>query len=134
MNNKPQCCLLLEDDPEDQEMFMYALHSISSEAGCYAVTNGIEAIDVLEKGDLAPNYIFSDINMPMMDGIEFLRRIKKIKKFENIPVVFYTGDYSETTIEKVKALGATAIFSKTRIDILEQILRKLLIENSCKAL
>jgi CheY-like chemotaxis protein len=123
MNSKP-CCLLVEDDPEDQEFFLDALHSASSDAGCYAVSNGEEALFTLLQDDFEPDYIFTDINMPRMDGLEFLRILKGLEKFRDIPVIVYTSDYSEDQIKKVKALGAIAIYSKTRWSALKEILKK----------
>ena len=62
MNSKVKYCLLVEDDPEDQEFFIDALHSISSTTGCYAVLNGEEALLTLAQEQFTPDYIFTDIN------------------------------------------------------------------------
>ena len=106
MSSKTKCCLLVEDDPEDQEFFIDALHSISSTTGCYAVANGEEALVTLAQEQFTPDYIFTDINMPRMGGLEFLKNLKRIEKFRNIPVIIYSSEYSEVQIQKVKSLGA----------------------------
>ena len=124
MSSKTKCCLLVEDDPEDQEFFIDALHSVSSTTGCYAVTNGEEALFTLAQERFNPDYIFTDINMPRMDGLEFLEKLKGIEKFRNIPVIIYSSKYSEVQLQKVKTLGASAIFSKTRMGALKEILKK----------
>lgn len=127
MNSKTQYCLLLEDDPDDQEIFLEAIHDVSSRTACYAVSNGIEGLEVLEKGDVTPDFIFSDLNMPHLDGFEFLKRVRTMERFRRTPFIFYTGDFSEQTIEKARKLGATAIFSKTRMGMLKDILKKYLV-------
>ena len=124
MNMKAKCCLLVEDDPEDQEFFIDALHSISSTTGCFAVTNGEEALFTLAQEHFSPDYIFTDIKMPRMDGLEFLKIVKGIEKFQNIPVIIYSSQYSEVQMQKVKTLGATAIYSKTTMGVIKDILKK----------
>lgn len=117
-------CLLVEDDPEDQEIFVDALHHISSSTGCYAVANGEEALFTLTQEDFLPDCIFTDLNMPGMDGFEFIKKLRSIEKFKDIPVVIYTSYYSEEEIKKAKALGVTAIYSKSRVSVLKNILRR----------
>ena len=124
MSSKAKCCLLVEDDPEDQEIFIDALNSISSTTGCYAVANGEEALFTLAQEQFTPDYIFTDINMPRMDGLEFLKKLKGIEKFRSIPVIVYSSEYSEAQIQKVKGLGASAIYSKARMAVLKEILKK----------
>jgi CheY-like chemotaxis protein len=124
MMKKEKCCLLVEDDREDQDFFLDALHSVSSSTGCYTVSNGEEALVMLLQKDCAPDYIFTDLNMPRMDGLEFLRNLRAIEQFKSIPVIVYSSDYSEEQIRKAQALGAVAFYSKTRMDVLKEILRK----------
>jgi CheY-like chemotaxis protein len=125
-----KCCLLVEDDPEDQEFFIDVLHSISTTAGCYAVANGEDALFTLLNEDFRPDYIFTDLNMPRMGGLEFIKILKGIEKFKTIPVIVYSSDYSEEQIQKVKALGASAIYSKTRMGALKGILNKYFADSS----
>lgn len=128
MNSRAKYCLLVEDDPEDQDIFIDALHSISSTAGCYAVANGEEALLTLTQEQFTPDYIFTDLDMPRMGGLEFLKRLKKLEKFQNIPVIIYSGGWSEVQIQKIKKLGAKAIYAKTRMDILQEILKRYFLE------
>ena len=121
---KEKCCLLVEDDREDQEFFLDALHTVSSSTGCYAVGNGEEALLTLLQKGCEPDYIFTDLNMPRMDGIEFLRNLRAIERFRSIPVIVYSSDYSEEQIRKAQALGAIAFYSKTGMDVLKEILKK----------
>lgn len=122
-------CLLVEDDPEDQEIFMDALHHVSPTTGCYAVSNGEEALFTLMQEAFLPDYIFTDLNMPRMDGFEFLKILRDIKKFRDIPVIIYSSYYSEEHIQKAKAFGVTAVYSKSRVSVLKDILRRHFSEN-----
>ena len=127
---KEKYCLLVEDDPEDQELFMDALHNISSNSGCYAVSNGEEALFTLLQENFKPDYIFTDLNMPRMNGFEFLKILKGIEKFRSIPVIVFSSDCSDEQVQKAKQLGACAIYSKTRPGVLPVILKKYLVDVS----
>jgi CheY-like chemotaxis protein len=122
--NRGMCCLLVEDDPDDQEFFIDALHSISSTTGCYAVSSGEEALFTLTHEGFFPDYIFTDLSMPKMSGFEFLRNLRSIEKFREVPVIIYTAGFSEEHIQKAKALDVTAIYSKSRMCVLKDILKK----------
>jgi CheY-like chemotaxis protein len=124
ISEKEKSCLLIESDPEDQEIFLDALHSVTYDCGCYAVSNGEEALFTLVEEDFIPDYIFTEISMPRMDGFEFMKILKRIEKFRNVPVIVYTSEFSEDTIQKAEALGAIAVFSKTRVSALKDILRR----------
>jgi two-component system chemotaxis response regulator CheV len=105
-------------------LFIDALHSISPTVGCYAVSNGEEALFALLHEDLKPDYIITDLNMPRMNGLEFLKRLRQVEKFQSIPVIMFSSHYSEDAIAIVKQLGVTAFYSKTRFGMLAEILKK----------
>ena len=62
--------------------------------------------------------------MPRMNGIEFLRELKSLMEFRDIPVIVYSSTYSEDQVQKVIRLGAQAFYSKARFKVLPEILRK----------
>jgi CheY-like chemotaxis protein len=72
--------------------------------------NGMEGLKCLEanKYDL----IFSDIEMPTMNGFEFLKRVKRNPFYKNIPVVVLTTSSDAETINKAKELGASCHITK----------------------
>lgn len=120
-------CLLIENDPEDQEFFMETLYNMFPHIGCYAVSNGEQALHVMLNDELQPDFIFTDLNMPKMGGLEFLQSLKRIESFNHIPVIVYTDDWSDEHIHAAKTLGAVGIYSKTRKSALAEILKKYLI-------
>ncbi|MBT1706173.1 response regulator [Chryseosolibacter indicus] len=126
MASKTKSCLLIESDPEDQEFFLNTISDVASDVGCYAVSDGEEALFTLFKEDFKPDYIFTALTMPRMNGLEFIKVLKGIEKFRHIPVIVYTFAYSEDHIHKVTKLGATAIYSKARMGVLKDILKKYL--------
>jgi DNA-binding response OmpR family regulator len=64
-------------------------------------TNGMDAFAWLEQGNI-PDLIISDINMPEMDGEEFIKQLKNSGFFSNIPIIMLSS--TEETGEKVKFL------------------------------
>jgi CheY-like chemotaxis protein len=76
---------------------------------------GEEALSVLLQGDIISDLIFSELDMPKMNGFQILDKLKSIEQFRTIPIIIYTADYSESQIQKAKAHGGAAIYSKTRV-------------------
>ena len=100
-------CLLIDDDQDDQEIFSMALEDINSSIQCIMVSSGIAALEKLNaKKPLIPDYIFIDVNMPKMNGIECLREIQKLEHLKDAEVFMYSTSSDERMIEKSKALGA----------------------------
>lgn len=124
MVNKFKTCLLVEDDPEDRDFFVKTLLNVSSKTGCYSVSNGEEALAALMEDGVIPDYIFTDIQMPRMNGLEFLKTIKDHRELKDIPVIVYSSSYCDEQVQKVKNLGAVAFYSKARFNVLPEILRK----------
>jgi len=100
-------CLLIDDDQDDQEIFSMALEDINSSIQCIMASNGIAALEKLNaKKPLIPDYIFIDVNMPKMNGIECLREIQKLEHLKDAEVFMYSTSSDEQMMEKSKALGA----------------------------
>ena len=72
--------------------------------------NGIEALAAVNEG--AFDLILSDINMPAMDGIEFLRQLITIESAKETPVVMVTTEGSESRIVEAISIGARGYIRK----------------------
>jgi two-component system, chemotaxis family, chemotaxis protein CheY len=72
--------------------------------------NGAEGLEVLRSTSI--DLILSDINMPSMDGLEFLRQIKCQKLAEGVPVVMITTESSEEHVKQAIAAGARGYIRK----------------------
>lgn len=87
--------LQIDDDADDCEFFEQALRTIS-DADYTAIENPIEGLRRLRSGEITPDIIFMDINMPGMSGFQLLAEFKKSKKISKIPVIlFSTSDFYE---------------------------------------
>jgi CheY-like chemotaxis protein len=105
-------CLLIDDDVDDQEIFMLALTQIGDQFNCLAVNNGYEALQQLKKQSILPDYIFLDLNMPRMNGKECLKELKKNDRLTNIPVIIYSTSSSLNDINDTRRLGAADFITK----------------------
>lgn len=72
--------------------------------------NGKEALAILE--DAWVDVILSDINMPEMNGIEFLKRLKGEEVYRNIPVIVITTEASQARMDEAEDLGASGYVKK----------------------
>lgn len=72
--------------------------------------NGKEALDVL--ADNWVDLVFSDINMPVMGGIELIERMRGDELLKTIPVIVVSTEGSATRIEELRAKGVSAYVRK----------------------
>ena len=106
--------LAVDDDSEDFEFFTEAVKEIDSSIVVLKATNGHEALQVLDDHILMPDYIFLDINMPMMDGRACLGELKRSDRFKDIPVIMYSTTSNKTEIKHYKMMGANFLIKPDR--------------------
>jgi len=82
--------LLLEDDLIDVLTIQRAMRQLAISNPLIVKGNGIEGLEYLNSCKGLPGLIFLDINMPKMNGIEFLNELKKNPLFRSIPVIILT--------------------------------------------
>jgi CheY-like chemotaxis protein len=104
--------LIVDDDAEDLELFVQAVAELDESVNCVEAYNGIEALKILKRNSWLPNYIFLDINMPLMNGKKCLEEIKKDESYKQIPVIIYSTTNDINQIEECKKLGATDFLTK----------------------
>lgn len=72
--------------------------------------NGAEALAVLAQSGV--DLILCDINMPIMDGLEFVKRLKEVKNASGVPVVMITTEGSESHVVQALSMGAKGYIRK----------------------
>jgi len=102
--------LLIDDDKDDQEIFQKELKKFNSSIKFLSAYNGQEGLDILNKH--SADYIFLDINMPVMNGIDALKLIKKDESLKNIPVIIYSTSDGRAYKKMALDLGASSYFTK----------------------
>ena len=127
----PPNILLIEDDPDDREIFESIVQNIMPAAKCMNAENGQHALDILTNGSSMPHVIFLDLNMPLMNGKQFLMEIKKYPEIQRIPVIVLSTSSDAGIVAETRLLGATDFITKPdRLAQWEDALRKFFREQS----
>jgi CheY-like chemotaxis protein len=108
--NSSQTILLVEDDPDDQNLFISALRGIKNTPSFELVNNGKEAIEWLYRAMLPPKIVFLDIHMPVMNGLECLLILAKDPWMNAVPIVMLSADVGHR--EKTRIAGANGFIKK----------------------
>ncbi|HJK91313.1 MAG TPA: response regulator [Polyangiaceae bacterium LLY-WYZ-15_(1-7)] len=102
-------CLVVEDSPMMRQLLVFALARIKK----LAVTEAEDGVDGLRK--LAQgrfDLIITDINMPIMDGLKLVKRIRSDETHKDVPIIIITTEGSQEDRQRAMALGATAYITK----------------------
>ena len=119
--------LLVDDDIEDQEIFLSVIEKVSPSIECQTAINGAEALQLLLSKKVHPDVIFLDLNMPLMNGKQFLTEIKKHEGFREIPVIILSTSSDKQTIHETRQLGAYHFITKPdKFSIWESTLKTIL--------
>jgi CheY-like chemotaxis protein len=112
MANPSLKCFLIDDDIDDQKIFSIITEEVDDTIECSFANDGVDALEKLTSGNVSPDIIFLDVNMPRMDGVECLRRIKRTEHLKNIPVFMYSTTADPNTVAIAKKLGAKEFIVK----------------------
>lgn len=106
-------CFLIDDDTDDQEIFGQALDSIEKPVECSFANDGVQALEKLnDDKSFIPDFIFIDMNMPRMNGIQCLEAIKKIDRLKEVILYMYSTAADPRTIAETQRLGAVEFIVK----------------------
>jgi two-component system chemotaxis response regulator CheY len=111
---------------DDSQMVRHEVRTALSGAG-FSIVEAQDGIDALQKlGATDVNLVVCDINMPRMNGIDFLEQMKKDARGTRVPVVMLTTEGQPELISRAKALGAKGwIVKPFKPDLLVAAARKL---------
>ena len=105
-------CVFINSNPADRAIFVTALFDISPKTICFIVDDDREAFEILEEESIVPDYIFIELSMPGIDGIKFLRKIRKVNTLRKIPVIVHCATSEPINISALKERGAFAIYQR----------------------
>lgn len=86
------------------------MRDIDASLICQIARNGKEALRILDALDTLPDLIFLDINMPVMNGLECLKKLRSDSKYDHIPISMLTTSFNEA--EHARKLGADLFLTK----------------------
>lgn len=93
---------------DNSSALLLSLSAILGKAG-YDVekaANGEEALNKL-KGNVKPDLIITDLNMPGMNGIELIKQVRTLPTFKFVPILFLTTESQQEKRAEAKAAGAS---------------------------
>ncbi|HEA22080.1 hypothetical protein LCGC14_0949100 [marine sediment metagenome] len=113
MSTSPMKIVLVDDDEDDRMFFADALQEIEIKTELMEFHNGQEVLDYLSETTAdRPHLIFLDLNMPVMDGFQCLREIRKNPDLKDMVVAIYSTSSSEKDIEETFVNGANIYINK----------------------
>jgi two-component system chemotaxis response regulator CheY len=95
--------LSVDDSASIRDMVAFALKPRG-----YAVdtaADGAKGLERMKKGHV--DLVITDLNMPVMDGIEMIRAIRADRRFDGVPIVMLTTEAQKSKMMEGKAAGAT---------------------------
>lgn len=104
--------LFIDDDEEDLQIFQAALDHISTTIKYNYLTDARKALEQLRLGTVTTQAIFLDLNMPLMNGHEFLAQLKQEEKLKHIPVIIFTTSSDNAIREMTLSMGAIDFLTK----------------------
>jgi CheY-like chemotaxis protein len=105
--------LLADDDKDDRDLFYEALAELDPSINYRGVEDGQKALNHLSASlPVLPSVIFLDINMPIMNGWEVLRKLKSDNRYKSIPVIIYSTASGEREKRIAEDLGALCFVTK----------------------
>ncbi len=103
--------LVVDDSRSMRKVIWKILRMVGFELGeCLEASNGQEALDLLEGKWI--DLILSDVNMPVMDGVGFIRSLREKNICSDTPVVFITTEANEDRLHQLMDLGASGYIRK----------------------
>jgi CheY-like chemotaxis protein len=111
MNDKT-ILMVVDDDKDDRFFFRSAVKKDHPLWDCQEAESGEDALSKLRSKGLLPNFIFLDLNMPLMSGQECLAEIKKDITLKNIPVIVYSTSRYTEDVKMAYTLGAAYYLNK----------------------
>lgn len=104
--------LLIEDDELDIISVERSLKKLESDYILHTAYNGIEALNILKNEGLVPDVILLDLNMPKMNGIEFLKLLRKDEQLKGMKVFVMTTSSESSDRNLAEELGISGFIIK----------------------
>lgn len=126
--------LLVEDNPSDVKLALHAFKLNNIANAVHVVRDGAEALEFIFCTDRyanrhvedGPKIVLLDLKLPLVDGIEVLRRIKEDPRTHSLPVVVMTASREERDIVESYKLGVNSYIVKpVSFDQFTEVVQKL---------
>ena len=107
----PICALIIDDSSVMRKIVERSLRQAGIELSeVMEAGSGVEALAALQTKK--PDLILSDINMPLMNGLEFVKKLQDVAGMKDVPVVMITTEASESHVVEALSYGAKGYIRK----------------------
>lgn len=112
--NKAGPIIFIEDDADDQEIFIEIITSLGYKNECLFFSDGEKALNHLSSTSVKPFIIFSDINMPKLSGIELREKIHQNEnlRLKSIPFLFFSTSAEQNHVVNAYSKSVQGFFIK----------------------
>ncbi len=102
-------CLVVEDSQVMRQLLVFALQRVRE----LEVTEADDGVDAMRKLNGSHyDIIITDINMPIMDGLKLIKRIRSDESHKGVPIIVVTTEGSQEDRQRALTLGANAYITK----------------------
>jgi len=105
--------LLIDDDLLEQARFSQTISLLQVDYILMQAEDGQVALDILKETKSLPDVILLDLNMPRLNGIEFLKIIKSMPRLKSIPIVAFSTSTNLSDINTCYQLGIASFIHKS---------------------
>ena len=129
LHSKRLKIILTDDDEDDREMFSFVMGETGIPHNLKTFSNGLALLSYLQQDDCDfPDIIFLDLNMPVLDGIAALHKIRALEKCRQLPpIVIYSTSNNMVDIQKTFNSGANLYITKpNNFQSLKKVLQEVL--------
>src|SRR6187551_1808817 len=126
--NKSGPIIVIEDDIDDQEILIEIFENLGYKNKIIYFVDGNEALVYLNKSDVQPFLILSDINMPKISGFELRNRVFTNEQLQTkcIPYLFFTTSADKKAVIAAYTMSVQGFFVKPNsMQALENTIRKI---------
>ena len=127
--NKAGPIIVIEDDVDDKEILVEIFEELHYENKIIYFHDGNEALDYLNRTDVQPFLILSDINMPKINGFELRNKIFTIEHLQTkcIPYLFFTTSGTKKSVLDAYAISVQGFFIKpSSMEHLKSTIKKII--------
>lgn len=126
--NKNGPIIVIEDDEDDQELLVEIFKNLGYVNKIIYFQDGNDALDYLNKSEVQPFLILSDINMPRLNGFELRNKIFTDEQLQTkcIPYLFFTTAANKKSVMDAYSMSVQGFFVKpSSIQALENTIKKI---------